>query len=77
MQAIQGIYDGKSILPLEPVRAHPNVRVIITFIDDETTAKTPSSKLEDVAGCLRHTGPAKTISEMHAAIQKGIGEHWR
>jgi AbrB family looped-hinge helix DNA binding protein len=30
------------------------------------------SKLNDVAGCLRYTGAAKTIDEMNDAVAKGI-----
>lgn len=35
MIAVKGIYDGKTIKPLEPVLASPNARVIITFLEDE------------------------------------------
>jgi hypothetical protein len=34
MQSIRGIYTGKEIKPLEDISARPNVRVIITFLDD-------------------------------------------
>ncbi len=74
MQAIQGIYDGKMIRPLEPVHAHPNARVLITFMEVGPAEKPPVTRLQDVAGCLRYTGPAKTLSEMEEAIQKGIAE---
>lgn len=77
MQAIQGIYDGKTIRPLEPVRAHPNVRVIITFMEPELTDNLPVTRLEDVAGCLHYTGPAKTLADMEAAIRKGVAEQWK
>ena len=77
MQAIQGIYDGKTIRPLEPVRAHPNVRVIITFMESERGVDLPVTRVEDVAGCLHYTGPAKTLADMDAAIQKGVEEQWK
>ena len=77
MQAIQGIYDGKTIRPLEPVRAHPNVRVIITFMEPELVEDLPVTRLEDVAGCLHYTGPAKTLGDMDAAIRKGVAEQWK
>lgn len=77
MQAIQGIYDGKTIRPLEPIRAHPNVRVIITFMESDLARDVPVTRLEDVAGCLCHTGPAKTLADMEAAIRKGIKEQWK
>ena len=72
MHAIQGYYDGQTIQPLEPVRVHPNVRVIITFMDSEQPPSMPPSNIRDVAGCLRYTGPAKTLADMETAIQAGI-----
>jgi hypothetical protein len=77
MQAIQGVYDGKNIRPLEPIRAHPNVRVIITFIDAEPIEGLPTTRLQEVAGCLHYTGPAKTLADMENAIRKGIEENWK
>ena len=77
MDAVQGIYDGKTIRPLEPIKAHPNVRVIITFIDSENDESVPPTRLEDVGGCLRYDGPAKTLSDMEDAIQKGVAERWK
>jgi hypothetical protein len=32
--SIQGIYTGREIKPLEEIHIRPNVRVIITFLDD-------------------------------------------
>ncbi|MCA1809756.1 MAG: hypothetical protein LC725_09960 [Lentisphaerae bacterium] len=77
MHAIQGVYDGKMIRPLEPVRANPNVRVIITFMDSEQNNAMSKTRLEDVAGCLKYAGPAKTLADMDAAIEKGVNEQWR
>ena len=76
MQAIQGIYDGNMIRPLEPVRAHANVRVIITFLDPEGQNDLPVTRLEDVAGCLHFSGPTKTLTDMEAAIGRGVAEQW-
>jgi hypothetical protein len=33
MTSIQGVYDGKTIKPLEDFHVDTNVRVIITFLD--------------------------------------------
>ncbi len=38
MLAIHGIYTGKGIKLLEDVHVRPNVRVIVTFLDDEPVA---------------------------------------
>ena len=35
---------------------------------------TPSSRLEDVVGCLRYTGRAKTLQQMEKAIAMGVKE---
>ena len=35
-------------------------------------ARFPASTLEEVAGCLRYRGKAKTISQMHAAIGREV-----
>ena len=35
MQSIRGIYTGKEIKPLEAIHVRPNIRVIITFLEDE------------------------------------------
>jgi bifunctional DNA-binding transcriptional regulator/antitoxin component of YhaV-PrlF toxin-antitoxin module len=32
------------------------------------------TRLQDVAGCLRYTGKAKTLEEMEAAIARGVRE---
>ncbi|MCP5410518.1 MAG: AbrB/MazE/SpoVT family DNA-binding domain-containing protein [Chromatiaceae bacterium] len=34
----------------------------------------PESRLEDLAGCLKYDGKAKTLEEMEAAIAKGARE---
>lgn len=39
MLAIRGIYDGKQIKPLEKFKIHPNVKVIITFLEGNSLQK--------------------------------------
>ena len=36
----------------------------------------PKTNIDEVAGCLHYEGPAKTIQEMHDAIETGISEKW-
>ncbi|MDO9543297.1 MAG: hypothetical protein Q7J98_13400 [Kiritimatiellia bacterium] len=74
MIAIQGLYDGHIIKPLEPVHAPANVRVIITFIEDNRPRSIPATRLQDVAGCLQWNGPAKTLVDMEKAIEQGAKE---
>lgn len=56
MQSIRGIYTGKEIKALEDIHVRPNVRVIITFLDEafdnaeqefgaETSHNVPSQSL--------------------------------
>jgi hypothetical protein len=69
MPTIPGVYDGKTIGPLEGFRARPNTRVIITFLEDERQDPAfPPTRIEDVAGCLAYSGPTKTIAEMNEAV---------
>lgn len=36
----------------------------------------PATTLEQVAGSLSYSGPAKTITEMDAAIEQAVREQW-
>jgi hypothetical protein len=75
MRVVEGLYDGKSVHPLERIDARPNTRVTITFPDDESTGDSEeTSLLETVAGCLKWDGPAKTIEEMDEAVAEGAKE---
>jgi len=75
MRIVDGLYDGKSVHPMERVNAKPNTRVKITFPDEETANEAAqTSALDAVAGCLKWSGPAKTIEEMDEAIARGAKE---
>ncbi|MBI3987430.1 MAG: hypothetical protein HY343_10945 [Lentisphaerae bacterium] len=74
MRMIQGVYDGKTIKPLEPVDEPANARVIITFLEGGRSRSVPPTRIQDVAGCLRWTGPAKTLADMEKAIEQGAKE---
>ena len=37
----------------------------------------PRTTLEEVAGCLKYSGPPKTLEQMENAIRKGVQEQWR
>ncbi len=41
MLAIRGIYTGNNIQLLEDIHVRPNVRVIVTFLDDEPVEVQP------------------------------------
>lgn len=36
----------------------------------------PATRLEDVAGCLPHSGPALTDDDIAAALAAGLREQW-
>lgn len=36
----------------------------------------PETTLEDVAGCLKYQGKAKTLEDMDNAIHQGVEESW-
>jgi hypothetical protein len=83
MLSIRGIYTGKEIKPLEYVRAQPNVRVIITFLDDEVdkpkmaqkadkrenyAPKNPTQAFLDKCGGWEDTrSPEEIITEIYAS----------
>ena len=71
MIAVQGVYDGTTIRSLEPIHAPANVRVVITFLEESTPQNIPVTRIEDVAGCLKWSGPAKTLGDMERAIECG------
>ena len=77
MIAIQGMYDGNTIKLLEPVHAPANVRVIITFLEEDRLRTVLPTRIQDVAGCLRCTGPAKTLADMEKAVEQGAKERKR
>ncbi|MEN8221179.1 MAG: hypothetical protein ABFS56_33480 [Pseudomonadota bacterium] len=83
MLSIRGIYTGKEIKPLENVHALPNVRVIITFLDDEAdyietepntekwesyAQKTPTEVFLDKCKGWKDTrSPEEIITEIYAS----------
>jgi hypothetical protein len=74
MRVVEGLYDGKSVHPIEKINAKPNTRVKITFPDDEKIGTPTPAALDAVAGCLKWNGPAKTVEEMDAAIARAAKE---
>jgi AbrB family looped-hinge helix DNA binding protein len=54
--------------------------LIIISLGDEILLKPkktfPETKLDEVAGCLKYQGKAKTIEEMEQAIGQGIEKLW-
>lgn len=78
MQTVHGVYDGQAIKPTEAVRARPNTKVIITFLDEDAPpSHFKPTRLDDVAGCLPYSGPAKTLEEMQESVQRRARERWR
>jgi len=47
MLAVRGIYTGEQVRCLEPVHVRPNVRVIITFLEDEEATSNADADLEE------------------------------
>ena len=78
MQTVRGVYDGQAVRPTEAVRARPNAKVLITFLDEEPQPSPfEATQLADVAGCLSYSGPAKTLNDMQAAVRRRAKEQWR
>jgi hypothetical protein len=78
MEIVHGVYDGQIIHPTEAVRARPNTKVLITFLDEETRPSPfKPTRLQDVAGSLPHPGTAKTLEEMQDAVRRHAKERSR
>jgi hypothetical protein len=78
MKTVHGIYDGTQIKATEPFEARPDTRVLITILDEQgQLGPFEATVLEDVAGCLAHTGPAKTLEEMRAGVLRHAQAKWR
>jgi hypothetical protein len=70
MEIVHGVYDGQTIRPTEAVRARPNTKVLITFLDEEARPSPfKPTRLQDVAGSLSYAGPAnwKTLRVSHSS----------
>jgi hypothetical protein len=66
MRSIRGIYTGKEIKLLEELHIRPNVRVIITFLEDEP----PISDVdEDTEGLLALSGTWEDERSVETIIQ--------
>lgn len=71
METVHGVYDGQAVRPTQAVRARPNTKVLITFLDEEAQPSPfKPTRLQDVAGCLPYAGPAKTLEEMQEAVRQ-------
>ena len=44
MKLVRALYDGRKILPLEPVGARSKTEVIVVFPDEENTAVAPVAR---------------------------------
>lgn len=63
MTSIQGVYDGKTIKPLEDFHVDTNVRVIITFLDAVPLAgdEAQTDRLLELGGSWQDTRSADDI----------------
>lgn len=73
MLAIRGIYDGKQIKPLEKFNLHPNVEVIITFLEDNPLQKyrTNTKKTKELLALSGTWKDNRPIEEMIREIYEG------
>jgi AbrB family looped-hinge helix DNA binding protein len=83
MQTTRLSSKGQIIIPKSVRKAH-QWPIGQEFFIEETAdglllkpkAIFPPSTIEDVAGCLKYAGPAKSIEDMNDAVGKGIREQW-
>lgn len=55
MLSIQGIYTGNEIKPLEKIHLRPNIRVIITFLEDDSSLFAPAPPAGNQGGVRSQT----------------------
>ena len=83
MLSIQGIYTGNEIKPLEEIHLRPNIRVIITFLEDDSNlfapvqppgtqggvrSQTPTQRfLEKCGGWQDTRSPEEIIADIYAS----------
>jgi hypothetical protein len=76
MLAIQGIYDGKTVVPKEKIPFDGTRDVIITFPDTDNDEKTTAEKLnalQQLAGIA--SGNTMTLEDIKAARLNRHGVH--
>ncbi len=74
MLSIHGIYTGKEIRPLEEIPAGPNVRVIITFLEDEPASDTDQETQEFLELCGTwedERSPEEIVREIYESRTSG------
>ncbi|KPA14792.1 hypothetical protein MHK_004995 [Candidatus Magnetomorum sp. HK-1] len=49
MLSIKGIYDGKRVIPLETIHKKPNVKVIITFLEEESISNVFNNYAKEIS----------------------------
>jgi len=72
---------GQVIIP-KPIRTarnwRPGQKLTVIDTDDGVLLKPVEpfvkTSLKEVAGCLKYSGPAKTLADMEDAIRKGVKE---
>ena len=72
---------GQVILPKSVRQAHdwpPGTEFSVETVDDGVLLRPLKSfartRVEDVFGCLRCNGPARTVEEMEVAIRTGVSK---
>lgn len=68
MISVQGVYDGKVIRPLEKIFVRPNVKVIITFLEEEELITDHADRTDE----LKETDILAQSSEFAKLIKKSL-----
>jgi len=77
MIAIEGVYTGTEVRLLEPIHVRPNIRVIVTFLEDEPprienvssrhVSEATQEFLKKCGGWEDTRSPDEIVSEIYAA----------
>lgn len=83
MEKTQVLEQGQIVLPERIRQAHHwNVGQELLIVDSDDGVLLTSrplfepTTLDEVAGCLQYTGPAKTLDDMNKAISEGVKQSY-
>ncbi|MCP4352160.1 MAG: hypothetical protein GY795_42400 [Desulfobacterales bacterium] len=74
MLSIQGIYTGREIKPLEEITVRPDVRVIITFLENEPISddEQDTQELLELCGTWEdERSPEEIVQEIYESRTSG------
>lgn len=76
MLALQGYYDGKTIQPLEEMKARKNQKLIITVLDEFIQEAPAEEHLQTARGSLAKYANLDLLEQEQSAWEKAVVEKY-